>query len=603
MWQEARKAHWLRREAIFLYDQDYFLFVTNSVKNREIAAILYEMAELLELHAENRFKIIAYSKAARAIESLKEDIIQVCREKRLQSIPGVGKAIAQKVEEYLRTGRIQSHQELLAETPPGLAELLKISGLGPKTIFMLHEKLNIANLDELEKAAMEHRIRRLPRMGETREKNIIRSIERYKKRSQRILYSTAEPIVNEILNYLRGMTGLENITAAGSFRRGKETVGDIDILATATKPEEVVSRFVRMPMVEEVLAKGPTKASVIVQETIQVDLRIVEHRSYGTVLQYFTGSKDHNVRMRQLALGLGYSLNEYSLTRLADNQDLFYEKEEDVYAALGLQYIPPEMREDNGEIEAARSGRLPSIVELKDLRGDLHVHSSWSDGRASIQEMAEAARALGYEYIALCDHSPSIGIAGGLVPEKLEQKIEAIAALNETLEGITVLMGTEVDIKADGELDYPDDLLARCDVVVASVHMGQQQTERAITGRLISAIENKNVDIIGHPTGRIINQREPYSIDIQAVLEAAARTGTALEINAYPGRLDLNDVNARAAKEMGVRMSINTDAHDPKMLLNMKYGVNVARRAWLGKLDLLNTMSLQDLMDALKSRH
>ena len=576
--------------------------MTNSVKNREIAAILYEMAELLELHAENRFKIIAFSKAARAIESLREDIVQVCREKRLQSIPGVGKAIAQKVEEYLRTGRIQSHQELLAQTPSGQAELLKISGLGPKTIFMLHEKLNISNLDDLEKAATEHRIRRLPRMGETREKNIQRSIERYKKRSQRILYSTAEPIVNEILAYLGGIAGLEHITAAGSYRRGKETVGDIDILATATRPEEVVARFVCMPMVEEVLAKGPTKASVIVQETIQVDLRIVEHRSYGTVLQYFTGSKDHNVRMRQLALGRGYSLSEYSLTRLADSQDLFYEQEEGVYVALGLQYIPPEMREDNGEIEAALQGRLPSIVDLKDLRGDLHVHSSWSDGRASIQEMAEAALVLGYEYIAICDHSPSIGIAGGLVPEKLEQKIEAVAAANEALEGITVLMGTEVDIKADGGLDYPDELLARCDVVVASVHMGQQQTERAITGRLISAIENKNVDIIGHPTGRIINQREPYGLDLQAVLEAAARNGTALEINAYPGRLDLNDINARAAKDMGVRMSINTDAHDQTMLSNMKYGVNVARRAWLEKKDLLNAMSLPKLMDTLKSR-
>ena len=576
--------------------------MTNSVKNREIAAILYEMAELLELHAENRFKIIAFSRAARAIESLKEDIVQVCREKRLQSIPGVGKAIAQKVEEYLRTGRIQSHQELLAQTPSGQAELLKISGLGPKTIFMLHEKLNISNLDDLEKAATEHRIRRLPRMGETREKNIQRSIERYKKRSQRILYSTAEPIVNEILAYLGGIAGLEHITAAGSYRRGKETVGDIDILATATRPEEVVASFVCMPMVEEVLAKGPTKASVIVQETIQVDLRIVEHRSYGTVLQYFTGSKDHNVRMRQLALGRGYSLSEYSLTQLSDSQDLFYEREEDVYAALGLQYIPPEMREDNGEIEAALQGRLPSIVELKDLRGDLHVHSSWSDGRASIQEMAEAALVLGYEYIAICDHSPSIGIAGGLVPEKLEQKIEAVAAANEALEGITVLMGTEVDIKADGGLDYPDELLARCDVVVASVHMGQQQAERAITGRLISAIENKNVDIIGHPTGRIINQREPYGLDLQAVLEAAARNGTALEINAYPGRLDLNDINARAAKDMGVKMSINTDAHDQTMLSNMKYGVNVARRAWLEKKDLLNAMSLPELMDTLKSR-
>ncbi len=576
--------------------------MTNSTKNREIAAILYEMAELLELHAENRFKIIAYSRAARAIESLKEDIGLVCREKRLQSIPGVGKAIAQKVEEYLRTGRIEAHQELLAQTPSGLAELLKISGLGPKTIFMLHEKLNITNLEELEKAAMEHRIRRLPRMGDAREKNILKSIERYRKRSNRILYSVAEPIVNDILAYLRGMEGLEHVTAAGSFRRGRETVGDIDILATATRPEDIIAAFVRMPMVEEVLAKGPTKASVIVKDTIQVDLRIVEHRSYGTVLQYFTGSKDHNVRMRQLALDRGYSLNEYSLTRLADGRDLFFEKEEAVYEALGLEYIPPEMREDSGEIEAALQRRLPRIIEQKDLRGDLHVHSSWSDGRASVLEMARAAKALGYEYIAISDHSPSIGIAGGIAAEKLDQKIEAVAAANESLEGFTVLMGTEVDIRADGELDYPDDLLARCDVVVASVHMGQQQTERAITGRLISAIENENVDIIGHPTGRIINQREPYELDFQAVLEAAARTGTALEINAYPGRLDLNDIKARAAKEMGVRMSINSDAHDPQQLLNMKYGVNVARRAWLEKKDLLNALDIQELLSVLRRK-
>ena len=305
------------------------------MKNREVAALLYEIAELLELHAENRFKIIAFSKAARAIESLPEDINQVCREKRLQSIPGVGKAIAQKVEEYLRTGQIQAHQELLAQTPPGLAQLLQISGLGPKTIFMLHEKLNITNLEELEKAAKEHRIRRLPRMGPTRETNILKSIERYKKRSTRILFSTAEPIVNDILAYLRGMEGLEHITAAGSFRRAQETVGDIDILATASRPEEIVAAFVRMPLVQEVLAKGPTKASVIVQETIQVDLRIVEHRSFGTVLQYFTGSKEHNVRLRQLALNRGYSLSEYSLTRLSDSQDLFFDREEDVYCCFG----------------------------------------------------------------------------------------------------------------------------------------------------------------------------------------------------------------------------------------------------------------------------
>lgn len=575
----------------------------DSVKNREIAGILYQMAELLELHAENRFKIIAYSRAARAIESLTEDIEQVCRDGRLEGIPGVGKAIAEKIKEYLRTGRIQSHQDLLADTPQGLAELLQISGLGPKTVFMLHEKLDITNLDELEKAAREHRIRRLPRMGVVREKNILKSIERYRKRSNRILYSTAESIVDEILTYLGGIEGLEHATAAGSYRRRKETVGDIDILATAARPEEIVAAFVKMPLVEEVLAKGPTKASVIMNDTIQVDLRIVEHRSYGTVLQYFTGSKEHNVSMRQLALDRGYSLSEYSLTRLANGQDLFFDQEEEVYQALGLQYIPPELREDRGEIEAALGGRLPRLVEAKDIRGDLHVHSIWSDGRASIIELAQAARSMGYEYIALSDHSPSVGIAGGIGREKMEEKIEAVAEANDSLEGITVLMGAEVDIKADGSLDYPDDLLERMDVVVASVHMAQQQKERTITGRLISAIENQNVDIIGHPTGRIINQREPSDMDFHAVLEAAAKTGTALEINAHPSRLDLNDVNARAAKEMGVRMSINSDAHDAGQLLNMKYGINVARRAWLEKKDIINAMDLKDLIQFLKKKH
>jgi len=577
--------------------------VIDSVKNREIAGILYQMAELLELHAENRFKIIAYSRAARAIESLTEDIEQVCRDGRLEGIPGVGKAIAEKIKEYLRTGRIQSHQDLLADTPQGLAELLQISGLGPKTVFMLHEKLDITNLDELEKAAREHRIRRLPRMGVVREKNILKSIERYRKRSNRILYSTAESIVDEILTYLGGIEGLEHATAAGSYRRRKETVGDIDILATAARPEEIVAAFVKMPLVEEVLAKGPTKASVIMNDTIQVDLRIVEHRSYGTVLQYFTGSKEHNVSMRQLALDRGYSLSEYSLTRLANGQDLFFDQEEEVYQALGLQYIPPELREDRGEIEAALGGKLPRLVEAKDIRGDLHVHSIWSDGRASIIELAQAARSMGYEYIALSDHSPSVGIAGGIGREKMEEKIEAVAEANDSLEGITILMGAEVDIKADGSLDYPDDLLERMDVVVASVHMAQQQKERTITGRLISAIENQNVDIIGHPTGRIINQREPSDMDFHAVLEAAARAGTALEINAHPSRLDLNDVNARAAKEMGVQMSINSDAHDAGQLLNMKYGINVARRAWLEKKDLINAMDLKDLIQFLKKKH
>ena len=571
------------------------------MKNREVADLLYQMAELLELHAENRFKVIAYGKAARAIEALKEGIEQVCRDGRLDSIPGVGTAIARKVEEYLRTGKIQALQDLLQKTPPGLAELLAIQGLGPKTVFMLHEKLGISNLDELEKATREHRLRRLPRMGPTSEKNILKAIERYKKRSTRILLSSVEPIVEEILSHLQSLEGLENITVAGSYRRGKETVGDIDILATTSRPEEIVAAFVRMPMVEEVLGKGSTKASVIVKETVQVDLRIVEHRSYGTVLQYFTGSKDHNVKLRQMALARGYSLSEYSLKRLADGQDLYFDGEEEVYAFLGMQYIPPELREDTGEIEAALAGRLPELLEHKEIRGDLHVHSDWSDGRGSPDEMARAARELGYEYIALSDHSPSVGIAGGLAPEKLDQKIEVISSLNESLEGFTILVGTEVDIRADGKLDYPDELLAKCDVVVASVHMAQQQKERAITGRLIAAIENEHVDIIGHPTGRIIGRRDPYDLDMMAVLEAAARMETVMEINAYPSRLDLNDTWAKTARDLGVKMAINSDAHQPEQLKVMKYGVNVARRGWLSKKDVLNTLSLPELREVLKS--
>ena len=570
------------------------------MKNREVAEILYQMAELLELQAENRFKIIAYSKAARAIEGLPEDIVTVCREGRLQAIPGVGRAIADKVEEYLKTGRIAAHQELLAKTPPGLAELLQIAGLGPKTVFLLHDKLNVTNLEELERAAREHRIRRLPRMGPTKEGNIIKAIERYKKRSSRILYSSAEPVVMEVLSHLGKMEGLEHVTVAGSFRRGRETVGDIDILATASRPEEIVAAFSRMPLVQEVLASGPTKASVIVQDTIQVDLRIVEHRSFGTVLQYFTGSKEHNVKLRQIALSRGYSLSEYSLHRLSDGQDLFFDREEDVYSALGLSWIPPEMREDLGEIEAALQGRLPELLELEDIRGDLHVHSDWSDGRATILEMAHVAQALGYEYIAICDHSPAVGIAGGLSPDRLEEKIRAIEAANEQLQGITVLSGAEVDIKSDGRLDYSDSLLSRCDVVVASIHMGGQQSEREISGRLIQAMENENVDIIAHPTGRIIGQREPYELDLSAVLEAAARTGTALEINSYPSRLDLGDVNARAAREAGARLAINSDAHETSQLAVMRYGINVARRAWLERKDVLNALSLKELLASFK---
>jgi len=566
------------------------------VRNKEIAAILYEMGELLEIRGENRFKVIAYSRAARAIESLKEDIEDVWRRGELDRIPGVGKAIAEKISEYLTTGHIKAYDDLVSSTPKGMKELLQLQGVGPKTVALLHEKLGVSTVDELEAAARQHRIRRLPGMGPTKEANILKAIERHRRRSTRIPLSVAVRIVEHIMRHLEGIEGLSNITVAGSYRRGKETVGDIDILATSSRPSESIAAFVRMPMVDDILGQGPTKASIIIEGTVQVDLRIVEPRSYGTLLQYFTGSKEHNVKLRGIALQRGYSLSEYSLKRLDTGEELFFDREEDVYKALGMQYIPPELREDRGEIEAALANRLPELVDLSSIKGDLHVHSTWSDGVGSIEEMVSHARSLGYEYIAITDHSPSVGIAGGISEERLLEKVETIYRMNEGLEGFRILAGTEVDIRADGSLDYRDEILESCDVVVAAIHMAQSQKEREINSRLVAAMENEHVDIIAHPTGRIIGRREPYRVDMDLILETAARTGTIMEINAYPERLDLSDEWARRAKEMGVRMAISTDAHSPDQLGFMRYGVTVARRGWLEPSNVINTLSAKDLM-------
>ncbi len=569
------------------------------MKNKEIASILYEMGELLELKGENRFKVIAYSRAARAIESLKDDIEEIWRRGELEGIPGVGKAIAEKISEYLETGHIRAYDELVSSTPPGMKELLQLQGIGPKTVALLHEKLGVSTIDELEAAARQHRIRRLPGMGPTKEANILKAIERHRKRSSRIPLSVAMHLVDEIVRYLEGIEGLNNITIAGSFRRGRETVGDIDILATSPRPSEAVAAFVHMPMVNEILGQGPTKASVIIEDTVQVDLRIVEPRSYGTLLQYFTGSKEHNVKLRGIALQRGYSLSEYSLKRIETGEELYFEREEDVYKALGMQYIPPELREDRGEIEAAMAHKLPKLIDISCIKGDLHVHSSWSDGIGSIEDMVSYAKSIGYEYIAISDHSPSVGIAGGLSESRLLEKIDAISKMNEKLENFRILAGTEVDIRADGSLDYSDEILERCDVVVAAIHMAQNQKEREINSRLIAAMENEHVDIIAHPTGRIIGRREPYEVNMELILETAASTGCIMEINAYPTRLDLSDVWAKRAKEMGVKMAINTDAHAPDQLDFMRYGVTVARRGWLEASDVVNTLSSDELLKLL----
>ncbi len=567
-----------------------------SVKNEEVARLLREMGDLLEMGGESGFKVIAYRRAARSVESMKEDLEEVSRRGELESIPGVGKAIAAKIREFLDTGKIETHDRLFRETPPGMAELLSISGLGPKTVSMLHQKLGVSSVEELERAAREHRVRRLPRMGPTSEKNILRAIERWKKRSDRIPLGVALPIAEEILGHLKKVEGIGDLTLAGSLRRGRETVGDIDILATSTEPAVAIAAFVEIPVVEEVLMRGPTKASVIVDETVQVDLRIVEPRSFGTVIQYFTGSKEHNVKLRQVALSKGYSLSEYSLTRVANGTELFFDREEDLYRHLGMEWVPPEIREDGGEVEAALAGRLPKLVEVSDIKGDLHVHSDWSDGRHTIEDMVRAAKGLGYEYLAICDHSPGLAIANGLAIDRFKEKMDLIRSLNDSIEGFSVLVGTEVDIRADGRLDYPDEILERCDVVVASVHSAYQQREREMTNRIISAMESEHVDLIGHPTGRKIGEREPYEVEMERVLEAAARTETAMEINAHPSRLDLNDRWARRAKEMGVTLAINTDAHSTCGLSVMEYGVKTARRGWLEKKDVLNTLGLADLM-------
>lgn len=560
-----------------------------------MAQLLYNISELLEIKGENAFKIRAYAKAARAIEGLTEDIEKIAKEKRLKEIPGVGESIAEKIEEYLAAEKLEFYEELKKQVPRELHELLQIPGIGPKTLQFLHKKPGIKSVEELEKAAREHRLRRLPRFGETKEENIIKAIERYRQRSTRIPLGIALPLAKEMVEALKKFEFIDNIEPAGSLRRRKETIGDIDILATSKDAGAAIEAFVRLPVVKDVLGKGSTKATIVTRDAIQADLRIVEAKSFGTSLQYFTGSKEHNIKLRELARQKGFKLSEYDLEEISTGRKIYCESDGAVYHKLGLPSIPPEIREDTGEIEAALSGKLPRLVEQKDIKGDFHVHTNWSEGINTIEEMAEAARKLGYEYIAVTDHSRAVGIAHGLSEEKLQKQIEEIDKLNDKLEDFRVFKGVELDIRADASLDFPDSILKQLDVVVAALHTAQRQSRREITGRLITAMENENVDIIAHPTGRIIGEREAYDVDIDAMLDAAASTNTVLEINAYPSRLDLSDTNARKAKNKGVKIAIGTDAHNMGHLGLMEFGVNVARRGWLEKDDVVNTRAARDV--------
>ncbi len=566
------------------------------MRNQEVAALLYETADLLELKGENVYRIVAYREAGRVIEHLSEPIEVIDAEGRLEEIPRVGEALTKKIHEFLTTGTLKYRDDLRKEFPPGLLEMQEVPGVGPRTAMLLYKKLKIESIDELEKAAKEHRIRGLPRMGEKAEEKILKGIEMLRAKSGRLLLGIALPAAEEVVRLLGKAKSVERISPAGSIRRMKETIGDIDILVASNKPEQVMKAFTSLPIVKEALQVGETKATIISKDNLQIDLRVVAPHSWGAALQYFTGSKPHNIKLRDLAIKRGWKLNEYGVFK--GEEKIGGESEADIYEMLGLQYIPPEMREDQGEVELAAEKKLPRLVELKDIKGDIHAHTKWSDGNNSISEMASAAKRRGYEYLAICDHSKSLGIAGGLSEEDFSKQMKEIEATIKKLD-FHLLSGVEVNIMSDGTLDLSAKVLANFNVVVAGVHTGFNQSKEKITGRITSAMENENVDIISHPTGRLIERRSPYEVDIQRIIEVASETSTALEINAAPERLDLKDTDARRAKESGVKVAISTDTHSTDTLDYMRYGVATARRGWLEAKDVINTLSYKELMKTL----
>ncbi|RKY66541.1 MAG: DNA polymerase/3'-5' exonuclease PolX [Candidatus Latescibacterota bacterium] len=565
------------------------------MKNRELSEIFGRMADILEFKGENPFKVNAYRKASRVIGELRDDVEVIYKQGRLMNIPGIGSGIAKKIEEYLTTGRMSKYEEISRGVPEGLMELMAIQSMGPKTLALLHDRLGVESLDDLKRAIEDGSMEALPGLGAKKVENIKRGIKLYAASRGRIPLGIALPIVEGIIAQLKQMKQIIRISTAGSLRRMKENIGDIDILAAGTEGEQIIHRFAQLPQVTEVLAAGDTKGSVIIEGKTQVDLRVVSPQSFGSALQYFTGSKAHNIHLREIAKGRGLKISEYGIFR--GNERLGGQREEDIYSALGLSWIPPEMREDRGEIEAASAGTLPELVKPEEIHGDLHVHSQHSDGTATIEQIALKAEELGYEYIAICDHSQSARYAGGLSEEELLEEIKEIDQLNQKLRGIRILAGTEVDINADGSLDYPDELLAKLDIVVAAVHSGFKKN---VTERMISAMENPHVDVIAHPTGRLISSREGYEVDVDQIMAKAAETHTALEINSYYDRLDLSDINCMKAKQMGVKLSIGTDAHHIDQLWAIRLGVAVARRGWLGGNDLLNTLSLPRLLEFLQ---
>jgi len=565
------------------------------MRNQDIAKIFYEIADMYEIKGENPFRVRAYRRAAQNIENLAEDVEKVIKGRK--KIPGIGQDLMQKIKEILKKGTCKTYEELKKEIPPSLLELLAIPGVGPRTAKLIYDHFKVASLDELERLCLEHKIQSLPGVRVKTEENILKGIQLVRKGRERRPLGLILPLAEEIIEILKKRCPIDRIDVAGSVRRRKETVKDIDILVCSSNPWQVMEEFVNLPFASEIIAHGITKSSIRTQDGLQIDLRVVEKECYGAALCYFTGSKEHNIRIRELAIKKGLKINEYGI--FEGEKRVGGKEEEEVFRAVDLPYIPPELREDRGEIEAAMEGKLPKLVEMEEIKGDLHVHSKYSDGTATLGEIAEKARKMGLEWIAICDHSQSLKVAKGVSIEDLRRKRKEIDEFNRKSD-VKLLCGTEVDILNDGSLDYPNEILKEMDFVVAAIHTGFKQDKATLTKRIIKAMENPYVHSIAHPTGRVIGERDPYPLDIEKVFEKAVATGTCLEINAYYKRLDLNDVLSHAAKNKGIKVTIGTDAHLLDQIEFLRLGVFVARRGWLEKKDILNTLTYKELIKFLK---
>jgi DNA polymerase (family 10) len=576
------------------------------LENKEIARLLTETADLMEIAGDDSFRIRSYRNGASAIEGHPERIADVLRDpaRKITEISGIGKGLALAIQELIERGSCDRRDALLEKFPPGALEFLKIQGLGPKSIALIWEHFRVGTIDELERLCQERKLRDLPRMGAKLEEKVLRSIAQYRQRTGRYLMSYAEGIAEELSTLLRDTPGVEQVTAAGSLRRGKETVGDLDLLVTGPDATKALDRFLAWPRIDEVLARGENKASAKAgHDGLQVDVRTLPVETFGAAMQYFTGSKDHNVAIRVRAVRMGLKLSEYGLFRAEDNERIAGETEEGVYAALGLPWIPPELRENTGEIEAAEEGRLPELVEMRHIRGDVHMHTTETDGRGTLEEMAEAARSRGYEYVAITDHSKAMAMSNGLDERRVVEFAERVRRINrESATGVRIFSGIECDILRDGSLDLAADALAELDLVIGSVHSHLSLEAAEMTDRLLRALESPHLRILGHPTGRMLLQRDPSAFDFERVAAEAARRNVWMEINSSPHRLDLHGPLIRAARARGVKFTISTDAHHPKHLGSMRYGVTTARRGWLGPGDIMNTLGATEFARAIQAK-